>query len=74
LLAFAIRRAGRTANALEARGLSPNGPRTVMNAPSFRQSDAFFIVVALGIIALCGAAAVPDLQATPIAATASGGK
>jgi energy-coupling factor transport system permease protein len=60
LLAFAIRRAGRTAVALEARGLSPDGPRTVMNAPGFKRSDAFFIVVALGIIALCGAAAVSD--------------
>jgi energy-coupling factor transport system permease protein len=58
LLAFAIRRAGRTAIALEARGLSPDGLRTIMNAPRFNRSDAFFIIAALGMIALCGAAAV----------------
>jgi energy-coupling factor transport system permease protein len=68
LLAFAIRRAGRTAVALEARGLSPDGRRTVMNAPHFqlmnaprfKRSDAFFIIAALGITALCGIAAISD--------------
>ncbi len=60
LLAFAIRRAGRTAIALETRGLSPDGRRTIMNAPRFNRSDAFFIIAALGTIALCGAAAVWD--------------
>jgi energy-coupling factor transport system permease protein len=62
LLAFAIRRAGRTAVALEARGLSPDGPRTVMNAPRFQRSDIFFIIAALGTIALCGAAVVSDFR------------
>ncbi len=62
LLAFAIRRAGRTAVALEARGLSPTGTRTVMNAPPFKRSDAFFVIVALGTITLCGAAAVSDFE------------
>ena len=58
LLAFAIRRAGRTAIALEARGLSPDAPRTVMNSPGFKRSDVLFITVALGMGVLCGAAAV----------------
>lgn len=69
LLAYAIRRAGRMAVALEARGLSPNMPRTVMNAPRFKRSDAFFIITALGIVALCGAAVVSDfslLQSRPL--------
>jgi energy-coupling factor transport system permease protein len=61
MLAFAIRRAGRTAVALEARGLSPDGPRTVMSAPGFNRSDMIFIVVALGIVTLCGAAVVSDV-------------
>ncbi|HZH53835.1 MAG TPA: energy-coupling factor transporter transmembrane component T [Microvirga sp.] len=57
LLAFAIRRAGRTAIALEARGLSPEGPRTVMNAPGFTGADAVFVIAALGVLSLCAAAA-----------------
>ncbi|WP_414475135.1 energy-coupling factor transporter transmembrane component T family protein [Microvirga sp. M2] len=57
LLAFAIRRAGRTAVALEARGLSPDGPRTVLNAPGFKKSDAVFMIAAIIAINLCGAAA-----------------
>jgi energy-coupling factor transport system permease protein len=62
MLAFAIRRAGRTAVALEARGLSPGGPRTVLNAPGFKRSDAIFIIVALGMVTLCGAAAFSDIS------------
>lgn len=58
LLAFAIRRAGRTALALEARGLSPDTPRTVMNVPRFDRSDTVFIVTALGALTLCGVSAV----------------
>jgi len=61
LLAFAIRRAGRTAIALEARGLSPDGPRTVMSAPRFGRSDILFIMAAFGALGLCGVAAVRDL-------------
>lgn len=53
LLAFAIRRAGRTAIAMESRGLGPDTPRTIMNAPGFRVRDAVFCVVALGALALC---------------------
>lgn len=53
LLAFAVRRAGRTAIALEARGLSPDGPRTVMNAPRFTGADAMFVVAGLGVLSLC---------------------
>ncbi len=55
LLAYAIRRAGRTAIAMEARGLSPDGPRTIMNAPRFRARDAVFVMVGIGLIAGCGA-------------------
>jgi energy-coupling factor transport system permease protein len=53
LLAFAIRRAGRTAMAMEARGLSPDAPRTIMNAPDFHRYDGFFIVVAVVTLELC---------------------
>ena len=56
LLAFAVRGAGRTAIALEARGLSPRGPRTVMNAPGFAGADVIFLVAALGVLGLCAAA------------------
>jgi energy-coupling factor transport system permease protein len=62
LLAFGIRRAGRTAIALEARGLSPDGPRTVLNAPSFTRSDAVFIIAAIAAITLCGAATFSDID------------
>jgi energy-coupling factor transport system permease protein len=50
LLAFAIRRAGRTAIAMEARGLSPDGPRTILNAPSFGWNDAVFGLTATGLL------------------------
>jgi energy-coupling factor transport system permease protein len=53
LLAFAIRRAGRTAIAMEARGLSPDAPRTIMYVPPFRRSDIVFVLIALGVIASC---------------------
>jgi energy-coupling factor transport system permease protein len=62
LLGYAIRRAGRTAIALEARGLSPDGPRTVMNAPRFAPADIIFIAAALGIITLCGLAIIWDFR------------
>jgi energy-coupling factor transport system permease protein len=54
LLAFAIRRAGRTAMAMEARGLSPDAPRTVLNAPEFHGRDGIFVAVALAVLGLCG--------------------
>jgi energy-coupling factor transport system permease protein len=53
LLAYAIRRAGRTAIAMEARGLS-RGPRTIMNVPRFTLRDGAFVLVAIGVIVLCG--------------------
>jgi energy-coupling factor transport system permease protein len=53
LLAFAIRRAGRTAIAMEARGLSPDAPRTIMNAPTFDGRDAAFMVIAWGLLSAC---------------------
>ncbi|MBQ0823691.1 energy-coupling factor transporter transmembrane protein EcfT [Microvirga sp. HBU67558] len=56
LLAFAIRRAGRTAIAMEARGLGPDAPRTIMNAPAFQGRDGLFVAAALGLLVLCGAA------------------
>ena len=52
LLAYAIRRAGRTAIAMEARGLSP-GPRTIMNVPPFTRRDGIFVLATVGVIALC---------------------
>ncbi|MBA1156247.1 energy-coupling factor transporter transmembrane component T family protein [Microvirga mediterraneensis] len=55
LLAFAIRRAGRTAIAMEARGLSPDAPRTIMNVPDFDGRDGLFVAVALLILGLCTA-------------------
>ena len=58
LLAFAIRRAGRTAIAMEARGLGPDAPRTIMNAPAFRGRDGVFVAASLGLLGLCGAAAL----------------
>jgi energy-coupling factor transport system permease protein len=64
LLAFAIRRAGRTAIAMEARGLSPDAPRTIMNAPAFHGRDVVFAGLALGLLGFCGFAALsgPDLS------------
>jgi energy-coupling factor transport system permease protein len=60
LLAFAIRRAGRTAIAMEARGLAAGTPRTILHAPRFRMRDAFFVIVALGS---CFALAAIDMGA-----------
>jgi energy-coupling factor transport system permease protein len=50
LLAFAIRRAGRNAIAMEARGLA-SGPRTFMNVPRFSAYDAAFVVLSTVICA-----------------------
>lgn len=44
LLAFAIRRAGRTAVAMEARGFSPGRARTLTDVPGFSWCDAGFAV------------------------------
>lgn len=43
LLAYAIRRAGRAALAMEARGLAPGRDRTVMNAPVLGGRDVAFV-------------------------------
>lgn len=45
LLAYAIRRAGRSALAMEARGLTPGGKRTITNAPMLKQHDAVFAIL-----------------------------
>lgn len=52
LLAFAIRRAGRAAIAMEARGLAPGTLRTVIAAPRLRRRDLAFITIALAMLAL----------------------
>jgi energy-coupling factor transport system permease protein len=53
LLAFAIRRAGRTAIAMEARGLSPHATRTILNAPGFSRRDTIFVLMALAALEAC---------------------
>ena len=45
LLAYAIRRAGRSAIAMEARGLAANYKRTVTNAPILNPRDGWFVVL-----------------------------
>jgi energy-coupling factor transport system permease protein len=60
LLAFAIRRAGRTAIAMEARGLAANAPRTVMNAPAFQGRDFAFLSIAAASLAACIVAVMAD--------------
>lgn len=60
LLAFAIRRAGRAAIAMEARGLSPDAPRTILNAPQFGRRDVVFVIASLAILGLCGVLAALD--------------
>lgn len=46
LLAYAIRRAGRAAIAMEARGLRPGSPRSIIHVPPFRPRDAAFALAA----------------------------
>lgn len=50
LLAYAIRRAGRSALAMEARGLAPGAKRTVTNAPAPRRRDAVFALIGSGAL------------------------
>lgn len=52
LLAFAIRRAGRTAIAMEARGLGHSSPRTIARVPAFRRRDFLFAVLAAGLLSI----------------------
>lgn len=53
LLAYAIRRAGRSALAMEARGLTRSGPRTFLSAPSVRRRDWIFVLVASVLLVSC---------------------
>lgn len=57
LLAFAIRRAGRAAIAMEARGLGASAARTIVGAPRLRPRDAVFTAAALAALAAVQAAA-----------------
>ena len=50
LLAYAIRRAGRSALAMEARGLAPGAERTVTNAPATNRRDAVFVFIGSGAL------------------------
>jgi energy-coupling factor transport system permease protein len=50
LLAFAIRRAGRAAIAMEARGLDRAGPRTIMHVPRCHRRDLVFAVLTVGLL------------------------
>lgn len=51
LLAFAIRRAGRAAIAMEAKGLSASSGRTILGAPRMRLSDALLAGSAAALLA-----------------------
>jgi energy-coupling factor transport system permease protein len=53
LLAFGIRRAGRTAIAMEARGLGGCATRTVFAAPRLHLRDSVFVTLALAALVLC---------------------
>jgi energy-coupling factor transport system permease protein len=52
VLAFAIRRAGRAAIALEARGLGSSGKRTLIKVPEFHRRDLVFSVAAIALLSL----------------------
>ena len=62
LIAFAIRRAGRTAIAMEARGFAAGRPRTLTDVPGFSRRDLVFAaaMAALLIVALAFLAGRPD--------------
>ena len=60
LLAYAIRRANRSAVAMEARGLGGASPRTIVGAPRLGKRDAIFTALALGLLA---ASALPAIVA-----------
>ncbi|SKA02576.1 energy-coupling factor transporter transmembrane component T family protein [Consotaella salsifontis] len=51
LMAFAVRRAGRTAIAMEARGFRADRPRTLLRVPGFSRLDLIF---ALALVAVLG--------------------
>jgi energy-coupling factor transport system permease protein len=50
LLAFAIRRAGRAAIAMESRGLGLSAERTIVGAPKLGRGDTVFVIVALVLL------------------------
>lgn len=50
LLAYAIRRAGRAAIAMESRGLATGGKRTIIGSPRLGWRDACFVGIALGLL------------------------
>lgn len=52
LLAYAIRRAGRSAIAMEARGFASANPRTIVDVPSYSGMDCTFAAMALVLLAL----------------------
>lgn len=58
IMAFAIRRAGRTAIAMEARGFAAGRPRTIVDVPGFSKGDALFAAA----MAACLAAAIVALS------------
>lgn len=60
VLAFALRRASRTAIALEARGLRPNAPRTLIDVPPFSCRDLFFALAAVLLLFCLFAGIVPE--------------
>lgn len=52
LLAYALRRAGRAAVAMEARGLGAGPDRTIVGAPSLRPADAVLVGTAIAVLAI----------------------
>jgi energy-coupling factor transport system permease protein len=52
LLAYAIRRAGRAAIAMEARGLGAKEARTIVAAPRLGRPDMIFAGIALGLLVI----------------------
>jgi len=63
LLAFAIRRAGRAAIALEARGLGGSGKRTLIKVPKLHRRDLVFSIATLALLSLLLAAMLtPQLR------------
>ena len=52
LLAYAIRRAGRAAIAMESRGLGAKAARTVVAAPRLGRRDIIFVGIALGLLVI----------------------
>lgn len=60
LLAYAIRRAGRSAVAMEARGLGASRARTVTSVPDLHWRDAVFALAAMSLLTVLAAWAVSN--------------